>query len=239
MKVFDLFSGLGGFSQAFLDRGHNVTRIELDPQFKNIPRTKIFDVLDLEPWDFWNVRSGFPDIILASPPCNHFSIAAVSTHWPKPTKEPTEATKQQIELVKYTVSLIKEVVKAKEKNHEGSMYWMVENPRGMMRKVLGKPDKFIYMSAYHNDPKRSKKPTDLWGAFPPIDWLVPLKWVKAPRGSKTGVQDPSLTSAERALIPYEFSLAVCLAAEGNSLQRTLVPTLLKEARRRNEECDEE
>ena len=216
MKVFDLFSGLGGFSQAFLDRGHNVTRIEFDEQFKDVPETYIGDVLDMIDADFFDHYMGYPDIILASPPCNHFSIASVYHHWPK--GEPTEATKQQIELVKYTVSLIEEVRQAKKQNNEGELYWILENPRGMLRKVLGKPDKFIYMSAYG---KKSKKPTDLWGVFPPIDWKMPFKWEKAPRGSKTGTQDNSLSPNERALIPYEFSLAICLAVEGNSPQTIL------------------
>ena len=57
--------------------------------------------------------------------------------------------------------------------------------------------------------------------MPPIDWLMPFKWEKARRGAKTGTQNSKLSPAQRALIPYDFSLAVCLAAEGNSLQETL------------------
>ena len=33
MKVLDLFSGLGGFSQAFKDRGHKVTTLDNNPEF--------------------------------------------------------------------------------------------------------------------------------------------------------------------------------------------------------------
>lgn len=221
MKVFDLFSGLGGFSEAFIQRGHMVRRIELDPQFKDVPYTILANVLDLQPEDMFDIGMGYPDIILASPPCNHFSIASVSHHWPKPLKEPTEATKEQIELVRHTSRLCREVRRLNKEFCDKETYYIIENPRGMLRKVLGKPDKFIYMCAYHNNPKKSKKPTDLWGNLPSIDWKMPQKWVKSKRGSKTGVQDPSLSPAQRALIPYEFSLAVCLAVEGNSPQRTL------------------
>ena len=202
MEVVDLFSGLGGFSQAFVDRDHDVERYDFDEEFKEVPHTTIKDVIELSPIDLEHA-----DIILASPPCNHFSIASVYHHWKN--GEPTEATKQQIELVKYTVSLINEV---------NPKYWILENPRGMLRRILGKPNKFIYMAAYG---KKAKKPTDLWGVFPPIDWLKPFIWEKAPRGSDSGTQDNALTPAERALIPYDFSMAVCLAAEGNSLQETL------------------
>ena len=202
MRVIDLFSGLGGFSQAFVDRGHDVTRYEYDEQFKDIPYTIIKDIWYLTATD---IRQS--DIIIASPPCNHFSIAAVSHHWPDGI--PTKATLEQIDLVRHTIALCRESC---------STYWILENPTGMLRNVIGKPDKFIYLGAWS---KKNKKPTDLWGKFPPIDWLLPHKWIEAKRGSKTGVQDPSLSPAERALIPYEFSLAVCLAAEGNSSQQTL------------------
>jgi hypothetical protein len=207
MRVVDLFSGLGGFSQAFIDRGHNVVRFDNDEQFSEVEYTIICDVLDLTAEDLCDYVWDIPDIILASPPCNHFSIASVYHHWKN--GEPTEATKKQIELVRYTIKLIEEV---------SPKYWILENPRGMLRRVLGKPNKFLYMAAYG---KKAKKPTDLWGVFPPIEWLEPFVWEKAPRGSDSGTQDNSLTPAERALIPYDFSLAVCLAAEGNSPQTTL------------------
>jgi len=41
MEVVDLFSGLGGFSQAFLDRGHEVERYDNNPKFSQVPNTKI------------------------------------------------------------------------------------------------------------------------------------------------------------------------------------------------------
>jgi len=49
--VIDLFSGLGGFSQAFLDRGHYVERYDFNPEFENIPNTIIKNVFDMSPID--------------------------------------------------------------------------------------------------------------------------------------------------------------------------------------------
>jgi len=201
LKVYDFFSGLGGFSQAFLDRGHTVVRYDNDKKFAEVPHTIIKDIWNLTERDLSN-----PKIILASPPCNHFSVAAVYHHWPKGI--PTKETLEQVELVKHTIKIIKEA---------NPKYWILENPRGMLRNVIGKPQKTIPMCAYG---KEAYKPTDLWGVFPPIDWKMPMKWEKAPRGSKLGVQgynDPAVT----AMIPYDFSLAVCLAVEGNSPQMTL------------------
>ena len=207
MEVVDLFSGLGGFSQAFMDRGHKVERYDFDEKFKDIPHTTIKDVLELTPIDLEHA-----DIILASPPCNHFSIASVYHHWPK--GEPTEATLEQIKLVKHTACIIKEA----DAEHD-----IMENPRGKMRdpRVLGKPDMTTFWGAWG---ATWLKPTDLWGKLPPIDWRSKdcATWEKAPRGSKKGIQGQVGNPALRALIPYDFSLAVCLAAEGNSLQETLI-----------------
>jgi len=201
MEVIDLFSGLGGFSQAFVDRGHYVERYDFNERFKDVPHTIIKDVMELTPIDLEHT-----DIVLASPPCQHFSIAAVCHHWKN--SEPTPDTQEVIKLVKHTKKIIEEA---------NPTYYMIENPRGMLRRVLGLPDKFVYLSAWG---KEAKKPTDFWGKFPPIDWKMPFKWEKAPRGSKTGVQGYT-DSAETAKIPYDFSLAVCLAVEGNSSQRIL------------------
>lgn len=202
MKVVDLFSGLGGFSEAFLNRGHDVVRYDNDERFKDVPKTIIRDVGELKGPDLKG-----SDIVLASPPCQHFSIAAVCHHWKD--LEPTEETQKVIRLVKYTKHIIEEA---------NPRYYIIENPRGMMRRVLGMPDRFVCLAAYG---KKAKKPTDLWGRFPPIDWKMPFKWEKAPRGSKTGVQGYK-NAAEAAKIPYDFSLAVCLAVEGNSQQELLV-----------------
>jgi len=205
MKVVDLFSGLGGFSQAFVDRGHEVERYDNDSKFSDISNTTIKDVLELTPIDLKHA-----DIILASPPCTHFSVASLRYHWPK--RVPTEDTLKQIELVKH---IIKNIEQADPK------YWILENPRAMLRTVIGKPVMTTYWCAWGTP---YKKPTDLWGKLPPIDWKMPIKWQPNPSGGagNASKNDPyPRDPAKIALIPYEFSLAVCLAAEGNSLQETL------------------
>lgn len=207
MNVIDLFSGLGGFSEAFVKRNHDVTRYDINPRFKDVPCTITRDVLTLSSRELQGA-----DIILASPECRCFSVAADHYHWPKGI--PTEETQQQIALVKKTVEMIK---KAQPR------YWILENPVGRMRKVLGKPAMTTAWCAWGTP---YKKPTDLWGVLPPIDWKMPFKWEPNPSGGAGNqckiANDPyPRDPAKRALIPYEFSLAVCLAAEGNSLQETL------------------
>ena len=45
MKVLDLFSGLGGFSEAFLLAGDEVVRVENNPLLSEVPATTQQDVL--------------------------------------------------------------------------------------------------------------------------------------------------------------------------------------------------
>lgn len=207
MRVVDLFSGLGGASQAFLDRGHDVTRYDIDPKFSEIPSTIIKDVRGIVGASLKGVT-----IVLVGFPCQCFSILCNHITWPKGT--PREETRT-------TILFAKELREWLEQSE--TTYYIIENPMGMMRRpeVLGKPDAHVTWSAYHNDPDKPKKPTDLWGRLPPFERLLPFKWEKASRGANSGIQKTGFSVEERSKWPYEFSLAVCLAAEGNSPQTTL------------------
>ena len=68
LKVLDLFSGMGGFSEAFKQRGHKVTRVDIDPRFEP---DICADILNISPSDLRG--SGAYDIILASPVCTEFT----------------------------------------------------------------------------------------------------------------------------------------------------------------------
>ena len=198
MKVLDLFSGLGGFSQAFLDRGHDVIRYEVNPRFKDVPNTIIKDVWNLTPDDLKGA-----DVILASPPCTHFSIAAVRWHWP--SGKPSERTLEQIALVKHTIHIIIEA---------DPVYWVLENPRGMLRHVLGPPVVTTYWAAWGMP---YLKPTDLWGKLPMLEWSKPVTWVSL---SEKDLRSPD--AAKRALIPYAFSQALCEAIEDGTGWQTSI-----------------
>lgn len=213
MKVIDLFSGLGGFSQAFLDRGHDVVRFDNDEQFKEVSNTIICDVMDLTPEDLCDYLWDKPDIILASPPCNCFSPMTIGHYWSDNIKPHLQERKDHmIDLVKHTLKIIEEA---------DPRYWILENPAGMLKHVIGEPDVLTWWGAWGHF---SLKPTHLWGKFPPIDWRPKPKkgtYEEAKRGARAGIQRANLSPADRALVPYDFSLAVCLAAEGTSPQQTL------------------
>ena len=44
MRVLDLFSGFGGWSEAFKTAGHEILRIENNPLLKDVPRTHLICV---------------------------------------------------------------------------------------------------------------------------------------------------------------------------------------------------
>ena len=214
LTVVDLFSGLGGFSQSFVDRGHNVMRIDNEPALAHVPETVIADVLVLTFGDLPEE----PDIILASPPCTHFSCAAGWRYWPGGVAVPE--VQESVTLVRHTLDLI---------NTANPKYWVLENPRGMLRKVIGPPVVTTWWGAWGMP---YLKPTDLWGKLPALDWpphprLDPMR--ESTHGKHKGVQenktdlidnleirgllDYAEAPALRALIPYKFSEALCISME--------------------------
>ena len=206
MKVLDLFYGLGGFSQAFKERGHEIVTVDIEEKFNP---TICKDVLELTIED---LKSYMPfDVVLASPPCTCFSIASISTHW-NPNRRPKETAKHAIAIVKKTLQLIE---------YLNPKFWIVENPRGMLRKMS-------FMKVYHHKlitlcqyGDTRMKPTDLWGKFPMVFsarrcYNNDNCHESAPRGSKTGTQGLP-TSAERAKLPYGLSKELCSACENPSI----------------------
>lgn len=175
------------------------------------------DINTLKPSDLpWK-----PDIILASPPCESFSVASMGHHWGGGHRgyEPkTEQAKASLELVKNTVAFVKEV---------NPTFAVFENPRGVLRKTGILPVDPITIWYCHYGETRAK-PTDLWGwPFPPsfspkaachnaraghADDCCCRDHEAAPRGARTGTQGLK-TYATRSLVPYELSKAMCLAAE--------------------------
>jgi C-5 cytosine-specific DNA methylase len=216
MKVVDLFSGLEGWSTPFRDRGHEVFSIDVDPRFAP---TWPADILDVTATDVLD-RFGQPDIIVASPPCESFSVASIGTHWGGGRRAYIPATDKAglgIALVRKAVELIREL---------DPRFFVVENPRGILRKLDLIPYERRTVWLCHYGDVRGK-PTDLWGRLPSSFRWEPVchnrrrdhgercccrDHAAAPRGAKTGTQGLR-NSALRAEIPYGLARALCLAAE--------------------------
>ena len=111
MKVLDLFCGLGGFSRAFLQRGHDVIGIDVVP-----PADILADVRAL-PLD----EDYRPDVVLGSPPCTEF------TKWDMPWHQDDTPT---MELVHAFLAVVEKL---------RPRWWVMENVRGLARRWERRP----------------------------------------------------------------------------------------------------
>ena len=199
MIVFDFFSGTGSSTKAFEDAGHTVYKFELDDSFE---ATEHADIMSLTA-EYLLSKYGQPDFIWASPPCTTFSVASIGHHWISGGTNPeprTEEARVAQDLVRHTLDLIKEL--------NPTSGWLVENPRGMLRKlpvVAGLPRNTVTYCQYGDT---RMKPTDLWGVVPNWKPRVMCKngepcHEPAPRGARTGTQ--GLKGAkDRSKVPYDL-----------------------------------
>lgn len=193
MKVLDLFAGLGGWSAAFLDRGHDVTHVELDPVFE--PEI-CADVFDLSPDDLGG--PGAFDLVLASPPCQQFSVMRIGHNWTTDNRPKTWAAANAVRLVRHTAALIDGLE---------PRWFVMENPCGKLRTLVARGLVSSLMMSWE---RRTityctygapwMKRTDLWGGFPPTfverdqcSEGMPCHEA-APRGMASGVQTSHLPS---------------------------------------------
>jgi site-specific DNA-cytosine methylase len=195
MLIFDFFAGTGSSTKAFEDNGHTVIRIELDKQFEAHER----DIRSLTS-QYLLDKYGQPDFIWASPPCTTFSVASIGKHWNVDKTPKTDEARIGLELVRHTIKLINEL---------NPKHWLLENPRGMLRKqsiMANLPRQTVTYCQYGDF---RMKPTDLFGKVGNWKARAACKngdtcHQSAPRGSRNGTQ--SIKGAKnRSVIPYELS----------------------------------
>lgn len=191
-RMLDLCSGLGGASEAFVEAGWQVVRIESNPALEHIPHTRIADVMDYRP-----AGAADLDLVWASPPCLDFS-QGFNAPGPTAMREGRDFVPDVSLLLK--VKEIIDVLKPK--------YWVIENVAGASRiftELLGRP------------PRQIIGPYLLWGIFPFIamDYSWRRSWV-SPKNS-WNIDDP-LRATKRAIVPMAISRKLC---EAITQQRTL------------------
>jgi len=186
IKVLDLFSGLGGFSEAFLEAGDEVVRVENNPLLSEVPNTSIECVRVVRDRLKKYKEEGHPirniDVVLASPPCYEFSLAFSA---PRAVAERNnENFEPSMELVEIAMEII-EIVQPR--------WWIIENVVGSAK----------YFKEVGLIPHQIMRPYILYGNFP-----------KFSAGSLPRKQDHDswhghpLRSNIRAKIPLELSVAL-------------------------------
>ena len=207
MLIFDLFSGTNSSTQPFIDAGHKVISFDIDGNFY---ATEHVNILNLTASGLLD-KYGRPDFVWASPPCTVFSVASMSHHWVSgkiPTPK-TEEAKDSEFMIEFTLNLIKDL--------NPKLGWLMENPRGMLRKlkvVSGYPRRTLTYCQYGDS---RMKPTDLWGYVPGWTPKEPCKngmscHEAAPRGSNAGTKALS-NSKERSRVPYGLGQEILKALE--------------------------
>ena len=169
MNVVSLFHGMGSWTrpiERFKNIGHHfIWSNDNDPSFKD-HTTHIGDFMEVTADQISDHFNGEPvDILFASIPCQCFSVASIGVHWgggnfgyiPK-----SPAALEAIALVHHTMKIIKEL---------NPRYFIIENPRGMLRK-LGSMNHLERVTVWYCQYGPTAgvlraKPTDLWGVFPP------------------------------------------------------------------------
>lgn len=187
-----MFAGTASFSNVARAMGHNIFTSDFDPQFGT---DYCVDIVK-----FNTAMVPFnPDVIWASPPCETFSVASIGKHWNHDNTPKTESAKRGIERVERTLDIIA-VMRPR--------YWIIENPRGKLRKMLFMQGFTRHTVTYCQYGDTRMKPTDLWTNIPDLRLKPMCKngdpcHVSAPRGSSTGTQGIK-TYKDRSRIPKEL-----------------------------------
>ena len=213
--VLDLWCGSKSATQAWADAGHEIISVDIDPEAnpticKDILSVTVEELQALAPDGF---AFGW-----ASPDCRVYSLMNMRwhRHWDKRNGWAYPATPEAIEAnarLVWTCHLLTSL---------DLPYFVIENPRAMMRKQF-------FMTEFHRETVSycqygddRMKPTDLFGNLPPAffpkmceNGSVTCDHRRAPRGSASGTQGMTQGDAQR--VPLELSQAIynaCMHSDG-------------------------
>ena len=202
MNILELFAGSRSIGKSAEKLGYNVFSSDII-EFENI--NYVISILDFDV----NKVPFKPDIIWASPPCTAFSVAAIGKNWNYDKTPKTIKAKLGIELVEKTIEII---------NYYNPQYFFIENPRGMLRKMLIMEKFKRHSVTYCQYGDKRMKPTDIWTNSKtwiprPMCKNGDTCHISAPRGSQTGTQ--GLPNAyERSKIPEQLCNEILNSTNG-------------------------
>jgi len=188
-SMLDLYSGLGGASEAFIEAGCLVVRVDNNPDLE-VRNTVLADAS----YAFNLVSDEKFDLIWASPPCLEFS-RAFSAPAPTALREGRPFSPDLRDVHK-----AHEIIKRLKPR-----YWVIENVVGSIRHlepILGEPSQIIGSFV-------------LWHNLPRI--VVCRDFKHSKYDNDPGQHDP-LRSNKRAKIPIEISRAVLEAVRLPTLE---------------------
>ena len=186
MLMLDLFSGLGGASQAMVDhKDWQVIRIDNNPLLlEHVPDMTLMSIEEVHA--NLSVYSGLAiDLLWASPPCVNFSDACDAPKSKFIRENPGKKYQPDMTLIKMTLEII-EALKPRA--------WIIENVRGSIP----------YFTPLMGVPKVKIGPYYLYGNFPLFNAQLKEGYSKA-KNDKTS-SDP-LRANYRAFVPREISEA--------------------------------
>jgi hypothetical protein len=199
--ILDLCGGTGSWSKPYRDAGYTVHIITL-PEYsvadwwlagngslirfrRNSPRKDGMSFLEVPVNEIYG--------IFAAPPCTQFSIARTRAKIPRDLQGGMATVESCLRLIWHVQS------------HQGGKlrFWALENPVGMLRRFLGRPQ-FSFKQWEYGDGR--DKPTDIWGFFNEPRRLVKDRpVVMPPRWGNERVRDGLDRAAIRAMTPKGFA----------------------------------
>jgi len=197
MRVLDLCSGLGGFSEAFVnDLGWEIMRIENNPLLSEVPHTEIIDIFELRDTLVDMFRRGYQpekvDLILFSPPCREFSLGFNAPQAVASREGRFEEYSPDMTILECGLEIIELL---------NPRFYIIENVKGSIR----------HFEPYVGEPECSIGSFWFYGKFPNfkagLQGKIPNK-SKMDKGSKH-----PLRLQYRALIPLPISKAIKQAVE--------------------------
>jgi hypothetical protein len=195
MKVLDLCSGLGGFSEAFLSAGHDVVRIENNPLLEEVPCTKLMCIFEFRDWlednmNLWRADDAPEkiDLILFSPPCLEFSLAYNAPRANHERVFPNVPWEPSMDILECGMDIIKLL---------SPRYYIIENVRGAIK----------YFKDDLGTPRQINDAYVFWGKFPSF---VPDQF---PSKAEKDKRHSPLRANIRGRIPIQISAALLEAIE--------------------------
>ena len=202
MRMLDLFSGLGGASEAFVQAGWDVLRLDNDPLVADIPYTEMQNLsrFNDDPSSIIGIQmcqKEYPlDLVWASPPCLDFTRGFAA---PAPTAQREgrdfEPDLNPLRTAKHLIDTI------------NPDWWVIENVSGASK---------IFSQELGMPPRQIIGPYFLWGVFPRI--AMDYSWERPKGKCQDWNMDDPLRSTKRAKIPLEISQKLL---EAITQQRTL------------------